>query len=377
MAEQPWLSADGTGGDFAPPPPPPLSAKAAYELRPLTTGEILDRTFHLYRSNFWLFVGLASIAAAINTATSLAQILYLHFVAAGSGVGAASGTSAASVALAKGFGVLGVTAVASILYLAIYSVTQAATTSAVTALYLGDATSIKQAFASVKDRWFRFILIGLWQIWSSMWLFFALLFVGSVLAAVGAALARRNTVAGGALAAAGILLLVLSAAGLVYGIIAYIRNSFAVPAAVMEDLKVRKAMRRSKQLTSGTKGRIFLLYLFVLALYFVAVAIQSPISILIFQKKTTQVLLLQTISLFIGFFSGSVIGPVGAIGLCLFYIDERIRREGFDLEFMLERSGPMPPPFISAPPPPPPFTVPAALSEAPADPVATSLVENS
>ena len=34
-----------------------------HELRPLTTGEILDRTFFLYRSSFWLYVGLASIAA--------------------------------------------------------------------------------------------------------------------------------------------------------------------------------------------------------------------------------------------------------------------------------------------------------------------------
>jgi hypothetical protein len=362
MAEQAWFSADGNGGALADPPPPPSSAKAAYELRPLTTGEILDRTFHLYRSNFWLFVGLASIAAAVNTATSLGQILYLHLVVARTPVALNPAIPGATGTLFATIGVFSFAIVAIVLYLAVYSVTQAATTSAVTAIYLGDATSMKQAFRNVRDRWFRFILIGLWQIWSSMWLFFVLTIVGGGLAGVITSLSRGNT---SLAAVSGVLFFVLIVGGLAYGMIAYIRNSFAVPAAVMEGLKVRKAMRRSKQLASGTKGRIFLLYLFVLALYFVAIAVQSPLSFLILQKKTAQVLLLQSISLFVGFFTGSVIGPVGAIGLCLFYIDQRIRGEGFDIEFLLERAGPVPSPVV----PPPPET-PSAAPETTIEPVA-------
>ena len=38
--------------------PPPM-----YDLRPLTTGEVLDRTFSVYRSRFWLFAGIAAIPA--------------------------------------------------------------------------------------------------------------------------------------------------------------------------------------------------------------------------------------------------------------------------------------------------------------------------
>ena len=51
-----------------------------YELRPLTTGEILDRTFYLYRSNFWLYVGLASIAAGVSVLASVSRLTYLHFM---------------------------------------------------------------------------------------------------------------------------------------------------------------------------------------------------------------------------------------------------------------------------------------------------------
>jgi hypothetical protein len=30
-------------------------------LRPLTLGELLDRTFQIYKNNFWLFIGIAAV----------------------------------------------------------------------------------------------------------------------------------------------------------------------------------------------------------------------------------------------------------------------------------------------------------------------------
>jgi len=38
----------------------------ATELRPLTLGELLDRTFQLYRNYFWLFVGIMAIPSAFS-----------------------------------------------------------------------------------------------------------------------------------------------------------------------------------------------------------------------------------------------------------------------------------------------------------------------
>ena len=304
------------------------TAKAAYELRPLTTGELLDRTFFLFRSNFWLFVGLAAIAAAVNTVAGLGKVIYLHYGMSGvyrpgqTGLGVLFGNPIFAV----------ISVVSSVLYLAVYSVTQAATTSAVTSIYLGDPTSMEQSLKAVAWHWFRYTTIALWQIWSGAWIAFILLVPAFTIYGLG--MQSRMWIAG--------LLFFAVLPATVYGMIAYIRNSFAVPAAVMEDLKTRKAMRRSKGLTSGTKGRIFLLFIFVGVLYGVAGAIQSPLLFLLTQKKTTQTLLIQTISIFVNFFATSVIGPVGAIGLCLFYIDQRIRREGFDIEFLIERSGQLP-----------------------------------
>jgi hypothetical protein len=353
MAEQAWFSAESASGEFGAPPPPPMpSAKAAYELRPLTTGELLDRTFYLYRSNFWLFVGLAAIAAAVNSATGLGKVIYLHYA-----------IPRASSAVRPGFAALfgnpifsAISILSSILSMAVYSVTQAATTSAVTSIYLGDATSMKQSFRAVIGHWFRYMLIALWQIWSGAWIVVVLVTPAFVIYGLG--MQSRMWIAG--------LLFLAALPAMVYGMIAYIRNSFGVPAAVMEDLKTRKSIRRSKVLTSGTKWRVFLLFLFMMALYLVAVAIQTPLVMLVAQHKNSQVLAYQAISLFVAFLSSSVIGPVGAIGLCLFYIDQRIRKEGFDIEFMIDRAAPIP----VAPPPP----MPALLTAE--EPVAQSAVEN-
>ncbi len=39
---------------------------AEVDLRPMTLGEVLDRTFHLYKNNFWLFAGIIALPLLIN-----------------------------------------------------------------------------------------------------------------------------------------------------------------------------------------------------------------------------------------------------------------------------------------------------------------------
>ena len=43
-------------------------------LRPMSLGEILDRTAQIYRTNFLLFAGIAAIYAGIVLVLNLAQI---------------------------------------------------------------------------------------------------------------------------------------------------------------------------------------------------------------------------------------------------------------------------------------------------------------
>jgi hypothetical protein len=323
---QDWLKPSDASTSYGDPPPPPRPAR--YDLRPLSTGEILDRTFNLYRSRFWLYTGIASITACLKVVSTAG---YLTLVKPPGHAGANPFTGqivGAAVYL-----------VGAVLALVAYSITQAATVSAVSAVYLGRETSIATALRSVRGHWFRYVLIALWQTWSAVWIFFLLIIPVFLIPGMGAG--------------AGLLvflLVPLGFASLIYGVIAYLRNSLAVPAAVVEDLRVPAAMRRSKQLSDGGKFRIFLLFLLLGALSMVAGMLTVPFSLMLMQSRSGEHIIAQAIMLVITFLSAAVVAPVGAIGLCLFYIDERVRKEAFDIEFLMEGSAAPTPAAASAEP---------------------------
>jgi hypothetical protein len=318
MAENDWLNESDSGVQ-------PSSGERysrskpgiRHDLRPLTTGEILDRTFFLYRSKFWLYVGLASIAAGASTLASVGRLTYFR-------LNEPMQPSSPKAMIASGV----ITAVGLLLYFAVYSVTHAATVSAVSALYLGEETSIGAALGAVRGHWVRYCLISFWQSWSGSWMFLLLIAPAVLIPTMGI----RNL--NGLVA----FLVAVALASFVYGIIAYIRNSLAIPAAVMENLSVRAAMRRSKVLVAGRKGRIFLLGLLMIALYMVAGVMQMPFALLILHSRSAEHVLVQVISLLVAFLCSSLIGPVAAIALCVFYIDERVRREAFDIEFLMNET---------------------------------------
>jgi hypothetical protein len=202
--------------------------------------------------------------------------------------------------------------------------------SAVASIYLGEQTSMGKALDAVKGHWLRYCLIALWQSWSAGWIFALMIVPVVVMGSLG--VRNLNGLVG--------LLVFFAFGSLIYGLIAYIRNSLAIPAAVMEDLDVRRAMRRSKQLVAGRKGRIFLLLLLLFALYCVAGTLQFPFALLLLHSRSAEHIIGQFISLLLAFLCGSLIGPVASIALCLFYIDERVRREAFDIEFLMNKTSP-------------------------------------
>jgi hypothetical protein len=48
---------------------------------------------------------------------------------------------------------------------------------------------------------------------------------------------------------------------------------------------------------------------------------------------------LQVLSQVIGFFTNTFLGPIWAAGITLFYYDQRIRKEGYDIEWMMQAAG--------------------------------------
>ena len=75
---------------------------------------------------------------------------------------------------------------------------------------------------------------------------------------------------------------------------------------------------------------------------------QMPFLVLItLNGKNSPLFVLWTVLMQVGNFIASVlVAPVSTIGFALFYYDQRVRKEAFDLQMMMQALGgdPMPPP---------------------------------
>ena len=258
-------------------------------LRPLSTGELLDKTFTLYRLNFPLFFGIAV----------LPQIGLFILVTLFQGFSFATRqtqnlASVATLAI--------VTFVAALTYLVgalvATGITQAATTFAVSSLYLGEPASVKGAYARVKG-----------MIWLSVRVVFSL----------------------GFLIMLGLLLFIIP------GIIVLRRYSLAVPAAVLERIKTSEALKRSRHLSEGSGGRVLLVYVLMLVLVY-AVAIGAGWALtLVFKAQALQTSFgAQVAHRFVSSLVSAVVAPVMTIAFSLLYYDQRVRKEAFDIEHMMQ-----------------------------------------
>lgn len=314
-------------------PPPAAKSPAMFELRPLTLSEVLDRTFALFRSRFWLFAGISAVAGAVQALVTAGQLLtqgrMMGQIFANIG-NPGSPAPAPYVPGASDFLGSLLVFIGSLIYILAFSITTSATVFAVGETYLGRTVSVKESFAATIRRWYRYIAIAIWQAASFGWLLMVVLIPGFVLIGV------RSLGLGWL---GGLLLFIGIPGALVGGVILLLRNMLAVPACVTERLAIRASMRRSKVLSGGSKGRVFVLYLISLALYMVVGVLQTPFTMaaMFTMAKMHGVLpyILQAVVLVITFVGHTVVSPVMAIGLVLIYFDQRVRKEAFDIAVLM------------------------------------------
>jgi hypothetical protein len=295
-------------------------------LRPMSTGELMDRTLVLYKKNFKLFVGIAIVGPASYLVFQL-----LTMSSATIQAGTRHRVNPFSIA-SLGFGFFA----GIFIVLAGMAIAHGATVRAVAAVHLGFPITIAEAYKSLKGK-----------IWRLLGVFVSMLLLASLAAIAGAlvvilvfagltALFATRRIAGGT---DGVLfgMIIGFSAVLVIGVstmIVWVRYALAVACCVVEDLGVGKSLKRSATLSKGSRFRIFLIYIVFLiagmllggALGWLAGALGNLIPNVMVR------LILLFIAAFIG---GALTGPLATIGIALLYYDERVRKEAFDLQLML------------------------------------------
>jgi Membrane domain of glycerophosphoryl diester phosphodiesterase len=310
-------------------------------MRPMTLGEILDRTVQLYRRNFLLFAGSAAPPSAVMVAMLLAIGAVVGFFARmGAGGLQTHGIEIAIVVIA----VAAVTVPAEI---AATVVSHAALVRAGISAHLGQKLRMREAIRSVWPRFWRYL--GL--------LFLQALFVGVIPGVIAGGLfglvfalafaARANGLAGGA--AVGICSFLIFVAAAVAIVELMLTFSLAMPACVAEEKPAWEAMKRSMKLSKRTRGRIFLMLLLIWALSMV-VLMMAYIPMMIVgvavsamghgaQYATAVFVISEIVNVLVNFAIQVLVTPVYATALVLFYFDQRIRTEGYDIEWMMAQAG--------------------------------------
>ncbi len=254
-------------------------------LRPLALGELLDHTFQLYRKKFLLFVGIAAIPHLI--------VLIVQ-VALQSAIYTAPSAAFSPGMIAAGVAVFGL---AMLLYLCATAVSQAAIAVAVSETYMGREISIWGTYSKAKGKFLSVLalMIGL-----------------------------------GIATAFGLLLLIIP------GIYLMLTWCLTIPALMVEDLSVTKAPKRSSQLVNGARWRMLLIMFLLFALtYAVMLGLQMPILFIMIAAGQKMTLLLQIVNQFASFVAGSLVAPLGMIAFTVAYYDQRVRKEGFDIQLLM------------------------------------------
>ena len=316
-------------------------------LRPMSTSQVLDRTFHIYRNHFALLAGIGALLPA------MLLVLQLSFIPLGIPPRATEKTRPEVIAVLF----LGYFCCYGVIYLIGNALAGGATVVGVSKLHLGQSVTIGEAYKQVFSRFWRVLgviaLLGL--------IVFGSLMVGEVIAVIVIALSVGSATVfgrGGGVASIGMIVAVIWAisvflAAIVAALFFYSKLALAIPACLLEQLPVGAAMRRSWYLTKSSVMRIMLVNLLTWVLSAVmGLALAMPGQILTMTMPTKAFLLGVIVQHLGGFVAQVVANPIGTTAIALIYYDQRVRKEAFDLQVMMEAVGQQAQPQAAAAAPP-------------------------
>ena len=322
-----------------------VSAAAPVDLRPLTTSELIDRGFALYRAHF---AGFLLLALLCQTAPLVGQLL---LTVLNLNPNQEELTNDLLVRPAHFFSKIGIIMAIMITAQVIVFAFEVVITFYISDAYLGRIPSVKECLGKLAG-----------CLWPSLWtcvlnrilILISFIFPAVALIAIGfyskTYLPEEFFPLFGFAIGAGALLV----ASLAPVLVVFMRLMVTVPALALEQLAGWKAIQRSSTLVRYDPGLGFLywgemrLSFLLLPLFIIELLILSLVALPPAIHQFGEVVrhgsaggslnatpeAVTIASQIVMFLAGSLILPLYSIATTLFYYDIRIRREGFDLEYM-------------------------------------------
>jgi hypothetical protein len=312
-------------------------------LIPLGAGDLIDRAVRFYRKNFWTFIWIAAPPILVGTLVSVGWTMLARNLFNVDMVNRPGETFFYYWFL--WFGSLFIWFIETI---ATFTVMGGASRNFVRHLLFGEPITFRETYRNVKSRVFGLLA-------ASTLITFLLGFIGSIVLSIGytvAIIAVLLTIAAFSFSPflATIISIVFALAtafgtGWLFFLIA---SNFAyIPQAMLvEGQGVLAAFGRSATLARAKAKRLYALFIFTLLATYSALALfyvplgwyawAEGVQVFTFDPDTIPAWY-EIASQFIWQMSLILLMPVWMIGLCLLYVDERVRHEGYDIELMAAR----------------------------------------
>ncbi|MGD0631032.1 MAG: hypothetical protein ABR987_17020 [Terracidiphilus sp.] len=308
-------------------------------LRPMTLGEIVDRTFQIYGSRFLAFTAISAITVIAVELLRAADRYLLH-------VSSLYRPSNKAETLVWNFIVgLGFYHLSCL----VAGLTEPSIVKLASGSFLEEECTIVSSVRFAVNRWRSYLWIAILKVSVILLLpeiAFMILAIGVAIAAQAGGLFSSATKWALPLLGA-FVVLVASALFLWLGTCL----SLALPATALEGRAGLNSLHRSWAITKGTRARVGSVWFTVfVALWVLTWASEFLLGQLMFfagrvlhlaeamrHLYPSAVFLLAT-AIYV------LIGPIYPIAITLFYYDQRIRREGYDVERMMDAAGLNPPP---------------------------------
>jgi hypothetical protein len=312
-------------------------------LAPLGAGDLIDRAIRLYRNNFWTFVWIASPPIILGTLFTIGwTILGRELFSLGS---RQTPDEYVFAWLFTAFGNLTIWLIETV---AMLSVMGGASRNFVRHLLFGEPITVRETYRNTWTRLsgliavstiitFLLSVIGVIIFWVAMiaatFAIAAVLYVFSFSDFLSFTLSAL------------LILATAFGAGWLFFLVAS-RFAYVPQAMLVEGQGVFAAIGRSANLASGNVKRLYALFIFtVLATYSALLLLYVPLGwyaylngVEFFASDPDAIPAWYTIAnQAISQASLILLMPVLMIGLCLLYVDERVRHEGYDIELMAAR----------------------------------------
>ncbi|HVZ82036.1 MAG TPA: hypothetical protein VG893_00055 [Terracidiphilus sp.] len=303
-------------------------------LRPMTLGEIVDRTFQIYRSRFVTFVTIALVPALTLFAISLSANIWLIYHPLHGRIIIYYKTLSAllwtlAIWLIGGF---------THLFVRPAFVT-------VTAGWIGGAKrSSYDCWSAIKRTWKQVLALDLFE-QAVVILFPGMIFILGALAisAMWHGLGHSD----GEYAILALAIFGLTGISLILYVAIGLTISLSFPALVLEESRWVDALKRSWSLVRGVRWRLFFLWVSVfVAGWTIQIALRWGIYFLVSIAHLRGMLQIHggfglsfSLYYFVNALFTAIVGPIYPIALTLIYYDQRIRREGYDIEWMMRVAG--------------------------------------